>query len=214
MISSSRLLSPIEADSELVERIATNGDAAAMAEFGARHSKTLYAIAYAVLFDPDAAEEAVAATFREVARTARRFVVSPLTAHRWLVETIRRIAVGHGFMAPEQRAPQWAQVRNESDCSLRRGAWYGVLAATWEAVVLDVHDKAWPVAPALVRIASERPSRWSVVRRPESPKVPPSWGVRYGVCPECQARSPLQSLSREMRCPRCQGVFQIDWNEW
>jgi len=207
--------SAIEPDAQLVQRIAANGDASAMAELDARHSKTLYAIAYSVLFDPDAAEQAVAATFREVSRSARWFVASGRSAQRWLVEMIRRIAIPGPMLVPAPApAPRWAQVRNDSRCSLRRGAWYNVLKFTRDSVVLDVHHEPRSVSSQLVRIAPEKPMRWSVVRRPDdSVTMPPSWGVRYAVCPHCQSRAELMSMSDQMWCESCHGVFPIDWAE-
>ncbi len=36
-------------------------------------------------------------------------------------------------------APQWARVRGEMNCYIRRGAWYEVLRLTPEEVVLEVN---------------------------------------------------------------------------
>src|SRR2546425_5870293 len=57
-------------DALLVERIAALSDKTALAELDARHGMTLYAIAYSLLFDPAAADAAVAAAFREAWRWA------------------------------------------------------------------------------------------------------------------------------------------------
>ncbi len=43
-------------DAVLVERIAALGDRAALAELDGRHGMTLYAIAYTMLLNPDAAD--------------------------------------------------------------------------------------------------------------------------------------------------------------
>src|SRR5467141_3998552 len=74
----------IPPDSFLVERIAALGDRTALAELDARHGLTLYAIAYSVLFDPGAADTAVAAAFREVWRSAASFKARGGTVRRWL----------------------------------------------------------------------------------------------------------------------------------
>jgi len=51
---------PVLSDATLVERIAALGDRAALAELDARHGMTLYAIAYTLLLNPDAADVTVA----------------------------------------------------------------------------------------------------------------------------------------------------------
>ena len=38
-------------------------------------------------------------------------------------------------------APQWARVRGEMNCYIRRGAWYEVLRLTPEEVVLEVNRR-------------------------------------------------------------------------
>jgi len=70
----------IQPDALLVERIAALADKAALAELDARHGMTLYAIAYSLLFDPGAADAAVAAAFREVWRWAASFSAHNSTA--------------------------------------------------------------------------------------------------------------------------------------
>jgi len=82
----------IEPDASLVARIALNEDREALAELDLRHAKTLYAVAYAVLLDADAAAATVEATFGEVERAARGFDAGRQSAHQWLVELARRIA--------------------------------------------------------------------------------------------------------------------------
>src|SRR5256712_8554593 len=63
----------VQPDALLVERIAALADKSALAELDARHGMTLYAIAYSLLFDPGAADAAVAAAFREVWRWGASF---------------------------------------------------------------------------------------------------------------------------------------------
>src|SRR2546421_1587528 len=71
MVTGSRAIAtptPVLSDAVLVERIAALGDRAALAELDARYGMTLYAIAYTLLLNPDAADVTVAATLREAWR--------------------------------------------------------------------------------------------------------------------------------------------------
>jgi len=88
-------LEMIESDALLVERIAAVSDRNALAELRARHGMTLYAIAYTVVFDPTAADEAVAAAFREVWLSAASFNAREGNVRRWLVDLTRRLACRH-----------------------------------------------------------------------------------------------------------------------
>ncbi len=115
-------------DAVLVERIAALGDRAALAELDARHGMTLYAIAYTLLLNPDAADVAVATTLREVWRRAGSFNAREQTVGRWLAaltrravqDQLRRSARSAGRLptqrttvacppvSPRQRSAQWA----------------------------------------------------------------------------------------------------------
>lgn len=109
---------------------------------------------------------------------------------------------------------QWARVRGDVNCRLRRGAWYRVRAVTQNDVVVDVHGDPRLIERPMVRLAQARPVRWSVVSRPVDAAQPPaSWGARYGVCPACQTRAAIESLATWRRCDQCHGLFPIDWNE-
>jgi RNA polymerase sigma-70 factor, ECF subfamily len=81
-------------DALLVERIAALADKAALGELYGRHGMSLYAIAYTVLFDPEAADAAVAAAFREVWLSAASFSASHGSVRRWLADLTRRSARG------------------------------------------------------------------------------------------------------------------------
>src|SRR5256885_15477200 len=73
MLTSSGALTmstPVVSDAVLVERVAALGDRAALAELDARHGMTLYAIAYTLLLNPDAAGVAGAGTPRDAWRRA------------------------------------------------------------------------------------------------------------------------------------------------
>ena len=110
--------------------------------------------------------------------------------------------------------PQWARVRSDVNCSVRRGAWYEVLRLTPDAAVLEVGQRSVSVPRALLQVVAIRPKRWSVVPRPyDAVDLPLSWGSRYAVCPECRARMPLRREQREMRCSACSGMFPIAWDE-
>lgn len=91
-------------DGLLVERIAALGDRAALAELDARHGLRLYALAYALTFDPAVADGAVNAVFREVWRSAASFSASDHTVHRWLAALARRAVHDVCRHVPEKHA--------------------------------------------------------------------------------------------------------------
>src|SRR2546425_7737452 len=92
-------------------------------------------------------------------------------------------------------APQWARVRGEVNCHVRRGAWYEVLRVTPEDVILDVNRQPVRLERASLEIVPLRPQQWSVVARPrDSVDMPMDWGSRYAVGPGC---CPSQSLLGE-----------------
>jgi hypothetical protein len=109
-------------------------------------------------------------------------------------------------------APQWARVKGDSNCSIRRGAWYQVLRLTPDAAILEVGQRSLSVPRDLLQIAIRRPDSWAVVQRPyDAIDLPIAWGSRYGVCPRCQHRMPLQHGQKQLRCGRCEEVQEIDW---
>src|SRR2546430_14933645 len=71
-------------DSLLVQRMAALSDRTALAELDARHGMTLYALAYALLFDGEAADVAVAMALREAWRSAAAFDARTGTVVQWL----------------------------------------------------------------------------------------------------------------------------------
>jgi len=96
---------------------------------------------------------------------------------------------------------------------LRRGAWYRVVRLTPHEAVLDVHGmlKAFP-RPSL-EILPTAPTRWTIVPRPaHSARLPSTWGARYAVCPNCRERARLEERQPSMRCPKCNGHFDIGWD--
>ncbi len=109
---------------------------------------------------------------------------------------------------------QWARVRAEINCHVRRGAWYPVIRLTSVDAVLEVNQRHLSVPREYVEILPVRPRLWSVVERPrDAVDLPLSWGSRYAVCPHCSARAPLGRPSLRMRCVRCDGVFEIVWSD-
>jgi len=105
---------------------------------------------------------------------------------------------------------QWARVRATEAGHLRRGAWYRVVKLTAAEVVLDVHGKPTPFPRQDLEIQAERPKQWAVVpRAPRSPRMPVSWGERYAVCPNCRERARIDEQVTSMRCPKCNGHFEI-----
>jgi hypothetical protein len=109
---------------------------------------------------------------------------------------------------------QWARVRGDLNCHVRRGAWYGVLHLTPDEAILDVVRRPFSVPRSLLQIVPLPPQRWSVVARPsDAVMVPLSWGSQYAVCPGCGDRAPLKGHPIEIRCSRCDGLFAVAWND-
>ena len=109
--------------------------------------------------------------------------------------------------------PQWARVRGDLNCHVRRGAWYEVLRLTPDEAILEVVKRPFRVPRSSLQIVPLRPQRWSVVARPSDAVMTPlSWGSRYAVCPGCCNRTPLQGHPTKIRCPRCAGVFAVAWD--
>jgi hypothetical protein len=108
---------------------------------------------------------------------------------------------------------QWARLLPAQVGNLRRGAWYRVVRLTPKEAVLDVNGTLTAVPRPALEILPARPTRWTIVPRPSgAARLPSTWGPRYGVCPSCRERAPLQERSASMRCPKCNGVFDIGWD--
>lgn len=80
----------VSPDALLVYRVAALGDQSALADLHDRHGMTLYAVAYSLAFDSEAADSAVAAAFHEVWRSAASFNARASTVVRWLADLTRR----------------------------------------------------------------------------------------------------------------------------
>ena len=109
---------------------------------------------------------------------------------------------------------QWARLKADVKCALRKGAWYRILKLTSSEVVLDVKGKPLSVPRGQLQLSSEPALRWSVVTSPkQTARFPASWGPSYAVCPNCRNRAKLEGHAASMRCQRCNGSFEIAWNE-
>jgi hypothetical protein len=110
--------------------------------------------------------------------------------------------------------PQWARVRGDINCNVRRGAWYEIQRLTQDEAILDVDRRPVSVPRSSLQIVPVRPQRWSVVARPsDAMNMPLSWGSKYAVCPGCRDRAPLKGHDTEIRCTRCGGVFEVAWDD-
>jgi len=110
--------------------------------------------------------------------------------------------------------PQWARLRSDYDCPLRRGAWYRVLSVSQLEVVVEVHDRPILVARPWVELVAVPPPRWTVIERgATSRRLPGRQSERYAVCPSCRERVPLAGRPPKLRCRRCRGVFEVEREE-
>lgn len=109
---------------------------------------------------------------------------------------------------------QWARLKADLQCALRRGAWYKVLKLGPREAVVEVKGREVAVPRTALEVVAQPPRHWTVVPRPRhAPRLPSSWGQRYAVCPNCRARAPLEGEPQSMRCPRCNGLFEVAWGE-
>jgi hypothetical protein len=109
---------------------------------------------------------------------------------------------------------QWARLRKDSGCGLRRGAWYSVLSAEPDNVVLAVHRDEIPVSRDLLEFTSTRPAKWTLVIHSRSfLSFLVRWGRRYAVCPNCCQRQVPTGQPRTLQCERCNGLFEVAWDE-
>ncbi|HXF94861.1 MAG TPA: hypothetical protein VNI61_02045 [Gemmatimonadales bacterium] len=109
---------------------------------------------------------------------------------------------------------QWARLCVDVQSPLRRGAWYKIVKLGPQDAVVDVKGRAVTVARALLEVVPAPRPRWTVVPSPRNaPRFPPTWGPHYAVCPNCRDRAPLEGRPAGMRCHRCNGFFEVAWNE-
>ena len=110
---------------------------------------------------------------------------------------------------------QWARLQTDINNQLRRGAWYPVLRLSATEAVIEVSKgKPTPISRTLLHITPAPGRTWTVVPRPtRAVRLPASWGSSYGVCPNCRNRAPLDNHPAQLRCQRCNGIFDVAWEE-
>lgn len=121
-------------DAVLLHRVAALSDKAALAELDARHGMTLYAIAYALLLDPSAADATVAAALREAWREAAAFDPRTGSAARWLADLTRRAARDRLARVPAQRRVVPAVRSRAATPARRRSRRRAHALARWVAI--------------------------------------------------------------------------------
>lgn len=109
---------------------------------------------------------------------------------------------------------RWGRLQLDVDCNLRRGAWYRVVDLQGMQAVVDVNQKQLPVPRYALEVVTTPPKRWTVVPAPrKAVKLTREFMPSYAVCPNCRERQPLRHRGRTLRCDRCRGTYEIDWNE-
>jgi hypothetical protein len=109
---------------------------------------------------------------------------------------------------------QWARLKEDVKTQLRRGAWYRILKLTSVEATLDVKGKPLVVQRAELQLSPTPGLRWTVVPAPKNaPRFPTTWGPQYAVCPNCRDRARLEGHPVNMRCHRCNGLFDVGWND-
>lgn len=109
---------------------------------------------------------------------------------------------------------QWARLQADVNVKLRRGAWYRILRLGPQEAVLEVNRRPLTVSRTLLQVVQVPPTRWTIVPAPRNNRrFPTAWGERYAVCPACRGRSPVEGHPNNLRCSRCNGLFDIAWNE-
>ena len=105
------------------------------------------------------------------------------------------------------RVAQWARLQTPARCGLRWGAWYPVMGLTPREAQLWVRGRALAVARSLLELRSTPPREWTVARTPGASDP-------YLVCPSCRHRAHLpDSHVATLRCPRCNELFTIAWDD-
>lgn len=111
-------------------------------------------------------------------------------------------------------AQQWARLQTDVNCGLRRGAWYTVVSVRPRELVLRIEGKSMAVPRTLLELRMTPPSRWTVVPAPrDATGLPGGWSADYAVCPNCRHRAQLQGRPATLRCPGCNGLFEVAWDE-
>jgi len=109
---------------------------------------------------------------------------------------------------------RWARLQEDVDCKMRRGAWYRVTQVTGLKAIVEVNRQPLAVPSYAIEIVATPPRCWTVVPLPRrASRLATELGPRYGVCPSCRHRARLEQRARAMTCTRCQGRFEIAWDE-
>jgi hypothetical protein len=110
---------------------------------------------------------------------------------------------------------QWVRLQVPARCGLRWGAWYRVTALTPREAHVWVSGHALTVSRSLLELRTTPPRDWTVVcpSRDGGGDMPRAL-ASYLVCPGCRFRAPLPDTQVRMtRCPRCNELFTIAWDE-
>src|SRR5256885_12780741 len=111
-------------------------------------------------------------------------------------------------MATQQQ--NWARLKADYGCPLRRGAWYRVVSVSPLEAVVDVEQRAVLPPREYLEIVPTRPTRWTVVREVErSPRLPSEMRERYAVCPSCRERRSLAGAPRHLPRRRLHRAFEV-----
>ncbi len=114
----------------------------------------------------------------------------------------------------EMASEHWARLSKDESCGIRRGAWYRVVRAEQDHVVLAMGRDEMIVPRDVLEFLTDRPAKWSVVEgRRGSISLLAKWGRRYAVCPSCRRRQGLKGRPRILRCQRCNELFEVGWDD-
>src|SRR4029077_12903904 len=105
------------------------------------------------------------------------------------------------------RVAQWARLQTPARCGLRWGAWYPVIGLTPREVQLWLRGRTMTVARSLLELRNTPPREWTVARTKDGSDP-------YLVCPSCRHRAhPPDGHAAALRCPRCNELFTIAWDD-
>src|SRR5437660_12061324 len=100
----------------------------------------------------------------------------------------------------------WARCLDNVADVLRRGAWYPIVEATADKVVIEVRQKPVRLSRIDVAVRDTPPDRWSIVVR--TGVLRPTLGGRegedvsptYAVCPDCHERPAFAGKPDSLPC--------------
>ena len=108
---------------------------------------------------------------------------------------------------------RWARLRVDLNLPLRRGAWYRIHEVGLLQTVLEVNHRPLRVPSAFLQLVETPPRKWTVVPRPAGAvRMPQNWR-QYVVCPSCRERVQLERRPSAIQCPRCNGIFEVGWDQ-